>query len=138
MEMMPQQVGVGVKFAAELLAMGLRMTLHLDNRFIIIGIDTINAYDEIKRAAVLEAHERHIFFKRRVPFWRAKLGPSSKLCAGKEHMEHDEGLVHGSPISLSGFSFTIDGVVKKADEKLVDVGDYARFGMDDGASGDRV
>ena len=28
-EMMPQQVGVGVKFAAELLAMGLRMVLHL-------------------------------------------------------------------------------------------------------------
>ncbi len=28
-ELTPQQVGVGVKFAAELLAMGLRMVLHL-------------------------------------------------------------------------------------------------------------
>ena len=27
-EMLPQQVGVGVKYAAELLVMGLRMTLH--------------------------------------------------------------------------------------------------------------
>ena len=35
----------------------------------------INAYTEIKIAAVLEAHERHIFFKRMVPFCRAKLGP---------------------------------------------------------------
>jgi hypothetical protein len=68
MEMMPQQVGVGVKFVAELLAMGLRMTLHLNGRFIIIGIDKINAYNEIKRAAVLKAHERHIFLKRMVPF----------------------------------------------------------------------
>jgi len=42
-EMMPQQVGFGVKFAAELLAMGLRMALHLNGRFIIIGKDMINA-----------------------------------------------------------------------------------------------
>ena len=47
-------------------------------------------------------------------------------------MEHDEGLVQGSPISSSGFSFTIDGVVKKAGEKLAAVGGCPRFGMDDG------
>jgi hypothetical protein len=47
-------------------------------------------------------------------------------------MEYDEGLVQGSPISSSWFSFTIDGVVKKADEKLANVGGCARFGMDDG------
>jgi len=47
-------------------------------------------------------------------------------------MEHDEGSVQGSPISSSGFSFTIDGVVKKADEKLAAVGGCAIFGMDDG------
>ncbi len=35
-EMLSQQVRVGVKFAAELLAMGLKMTLHLHVRFIII------------------------------------------------------------------------------------------------------
>jgi len=49
MEMMPQQVGVGVKFAAELLAMGLRMALHMNGRFIIIGIDMINAYKSRER-----------------------------------------------------------------------------------------
>ena len=38
-ELMPQQVGVGVKFAAELLAMGLRMTLHVHGTFILISID---------------------------------------------------------------------------------------------------
>ena len=60
-EIMPQQVGVGVKFVAELLAMGLRMTLHLHGGFIIISIDMINAYNEIKRAAVLDAHMRHAY-----------------------------------------------------------------------------
>ena len=47
-------------------------------------------------------------------------------------MEHDEELVQGSPISSSGFSSIIDGVVKNADEKLAAVGGCARFGMDDG------
>ena len=52
-EMMPQHVGVGVKFAAELLAMGLRMALHLRGGFILINIDIINAYNEIKRSLML-------------------------------------------------------------------------------------
>ena len=67
-EIMPQQVGVGVKFTAELLAMGLRMTLHLHRGFIIIGIDMVNAYNEINRAAVMDAHSRHIYLRRMVPF----------------------------------------------------------------------
>ena len=65
---MPQQVGVGVEFAAELLAMGLRMTLHLHRGFIIISIDMVNAYNEIKRAAVMDIHIRHIYLRRMIPF----------------------------------------------------------------------
>ena len=98
-EMMPKQVGVGVKFKAELLAMGLRMTLHLHKGFIIINIDIVNAYNEIKRAAVMDAHSRHIYLRRMVPFLRAKLTPTSKLWACRDNMEHHEGLVQDSPIS---------------------------------------
>jgi hypothetical protein len=47
-------------------------------------------------------------------------------------MEHNEGLVQGFPISSSSFSFTIDGVVKRADERLAAMGGCARFAMDDG------
>ncbi len=47
-------------------------------------------------------------------------------------MEHHEGLVQGSPISSSGFSFTIHNHVKEADRKLTEHGGCARFGMDDG------
>ncbi len=82
-EMMPHQVGVGVKFAAELLAMGLKMVLHLKGGFILISIDIVNAYNEIKRAAVVDAHMRKTHFVRWVPYWRAKLGPSSKLWAAR-------------------------------------------------------
>ncbi len=48
--MMPQQLGVGVKYAAELMSMGLRITLSLHAGYIIIIIDLKNAFDEIKRA----------------------------------------------------------------------------------------
>ena len=67
-EMMSQHVGVGVKFAAEVLAMGLRMVLHLREGYILINIDIINAYNEIKRAAVMEAHMRRTHFVKWVPY----------------------------------------------------------------------
>ena len=100
---MPQHVGVGVKFAAELLAMGLRMVLHLRGCFILISIDIINAYNEIKRAAVVASHMRKTHFVRWVPNWRSKLGQTSRLWAGQDFMEHHEGLVQGSLISSFGF-----------------------------------
>ena len=62
--MMPQQVRVGVKFMVELLAMGLRILLRLRGGFIMININIINAYIEIKRAAVVGAHMRHTHFVR--------------------------------------------------------------------------
>ncbi len=92
-------MGVGVKFAAELLAMGLKMVLHLRGDFILISIDIVDAYNEIKRAAVVEAHMRHPNLRKWVPYWTAKLGPTSKLLAGEDFMEHHEGLVQGSPLS---------------------------------------
>jgi hypothetical protein len=99
--MMPHQVGVGVKFAAEMLAMGLRMVLHLHGGFILLSIDIVNAYNEIKRATVVRAQVRHTHFVKWVPYWRSKLGPTSKLWAGEDYMEHHEGLVQVSPISSS-------------------------------------
>jgi hypothetical protein len=40
---MPQQLGAGVKFAAELMIMGLCMTLHKNHEFILFVIDFKNA-----------------------------------------------------------------------------------------------
>ncbi len=53
-EMMPRHVGVGVKFAAELPAMGLRMVFHLHEGFIIVSIDIINAYRKKERNPLQE------------------------------------------------------------------------------------
>ena len=131
-EMMPQQLGVGVKFAAELLFMGLRMTLHKRPDFIIVGVDISNAFCEIMRANVIERHMRHDRLCGMVPYWRAKLGPVAKLWACKDTMEYQEELQQGSPTSSSGFFYTIHEKIKKADRRLVEYGGCARFGMDDG------
>jgi len=58
-EMMPQQLGVGVKFAAVLLVTGLRMTLHTKPDFIIVGVDISNAFCEVIRVSVIERHMQH-------------------------------------------------------------------------------
>jgi hypothetical protein len=42
-ELLPHQLGVGVKFAAELMTMGIRMTLHIRPDHIMISIDLKNA-----------------------------------------------------------------------------------------------
>ena len=75
---------------------------------------------------------RRTHFVKWVPYWRSRLGPTSKLWAGVDYMEHHEGLFQGFPISSSGFSFTIHDRVKEADMRLVELGGCARFGMDDG------
>ena len=58
-EMRPQQLGVGVKLAVELLTMGIRMTLHVKGDHIIISIDLRNAYNAMCRSAVLERNRGH-------------------------------------------------------------------------------
>ena len=54
--MMPQQLGKGVKYAAELLVMGLRMTFHRNEDFITLSVDISNAFCEVMRASVVERH----------------------------------------------------------------------------------
>jgi hypothetical protein len=87
-EMMPQHLWVGVKFAAELLIMGLWMTLHTRPDFIIVGVDISNAYCEIMRASVIERHMQHNMLCGMVPYWRAKLGPVANMWAGNNTMEY--------------------------------------------------
>ena len=60
------------------------------------------------------------------------MGHTALLWAGKDTMEYNEGLVHGSPTSSSGLSYTIHEDAKRADVRLVECGGCARFGMDDG------
>ncbi len=58
-ELLPQQIGVGVKFAAKLLAMDIRINLHVKPDHILIGIDLKNAYNAISKAARNERHRGH-------------------------------------------------------------------------------
>ena len=77
--MLPHQLGVGVKYAAELLVMGLRMTLYRNKDFIILNVDISNAYCEIMRASVVERHMDNEKMRGMVQYRRAKLGSNAKL-----------------------------------------------------------
>ena len=129
---MPQQLGVGVNFAAELLVMGLGMIINMNKDFILISMDIVNAFCEVMRASVIERHMEHDKFRGMVPYRRAKLGPTTNLWAWDGSMEYSEGLVEGSPTSSSGFSYTIHEIVKKANRRLVECGGCSRFGMHTG------
>jgi hypothetical protein len=91
--MLPQHLGVGVKYAAELLVMGMGMTLHRSEDFIILGMDISNASCEVTRDNAVERHMESERMRGMVPYWRAKLGPYSKLWAGEDNMDYMEGLV---------------------------------------------
>jgi hypothetical protein len=67
-ELMPQLVGVGLNFAAKLLAMGLRMTLHVHNTFVRIIIDLKNAYNAMRRSSMCETHIQHDRLRRIVSY----------------------------------------------------------------------
>ena len=95
-------------------------------------MDISNAYCEVTRASVMERHTESEQMRGMVPYWRAKLGPNSRLWAGEDSMEYMEGLVHGSPTSLSGISYTVHDKVKEADMMMAECGGCARFGMYDG------
>jgi hypothetical protein len=131
-ELIPQQVGVRVKFAAELLAMGLRMTLHVHETFVLISIDLTNAYNAMKRATVFEAHLMHDKLRRSDPYRRAESGPHSPVWACAEEFWGEDGLNQGTPSSSSGFSWTIHGRVRQTNERLHAYGGCARFGINDG------
>jgi hypothetical protein len=96
-DLLPQQLGVGVKFAAELLAMGIRMTLHGKPDGILITIDMENAYNAIWSEAVIERDRGHRMPKCTVPYWRAKLGPRSPIWADYNTLYGHDGPQHGSP-----------------------------------------
>jgi hypothetical protein len=123
---------VGVKFAAELLAMGIKMTLHIMPDHILVSIDIKNAYNTMRRAAILERHRVHMTKRRAITLRRAKLGPRSHIWSKDSTLRGDGGLHQGSPTSGPAFAFTIHTFVKEADRKLEATGGYVRFGMDDG------
>ena len=58
---------MGVKFVAEILAMGIRMTLHIRPDHILIGIHLRYAYNSRWREAIMERHRGHKTLRNTVP-----------------------------------------------------------------------
>jgi hypothetical protein len=99
-KLLPHQLGVGVNFAAELLAMGIRMTLYIKGDRILISIDLRNAYNAMWRAAVVERHGGHMTLRRALPNKRAKLGPRAPIWAEEETIWETMDYNMGLPLQL--------------------------------------
>ncbi len=56
-------------------------------------MDISNAYCEVKRVSVGKRLMGSEKMRGMVPYRRAKLGPNSKLWAGRDNMDYMEGLV---------------------------------------------
>jgi hypothetical protein len=91
-ELLQKQLRVRVKFAAELLAMGIIMILHVTPSNILISIDLKNAYKANWKAAIIERHQSHRTLKRTVPYWRANWRLRSPIWAKDITLWGDDGL----------------------------------------------
>ena len=121
-KLMPQPLGVGVKSVAKLLIMRMRMAMHMNPNFVLVGIDLETAYKKIRRVARLRQHLGHRRLRGLVPRLRWKLGPRSPMWAKDNVIYAEEGLLKGGPISSSAFSCTIHLAVVEADARLTTAG----------------
>ena len=78
--------------AAELLAMGIKMMLHIRPDQIFISIELKNAYNAMWRATILGMQKGHMTLRMAVPYRRAKLGPRSAIWAEDFTLWGDDGL----------------------------------------------
>ena len=127
--LMLQQFSIEIKFAADLMIMGLCMTMHVHVDFIMNNMDMENA---IWRAVVLRCHLLHGRLKHLVSYLRAKLGPRAPMWGKDSTLMHGEDLLQGVPIFYFAFSFTIHSAVVEVDAELSARGGCARIGMEDG------
>jgi hypothetical protein len=136
----PRQVSVGVSGGISILYHGLRLLLEVHPDFLVVRIDLRNAYNESRRAQVLQRMAAVPGVASLVPLMHAMYGPAgiivlpdgSRLFAGSDRGDFEEGLPQGSPESSLAFCVLIQEAVQELHEALAGGGGGATFIMDDG------
>ena len=136
----PRQVSVGVSSGISILYHGLRLLLEVHPDFLVVRIDLRNAYNESRRAQVLQRMAAVPGVASLVPLMHAMYGPAgiivlpdgSRLFAGSDRGDFEEGLPQGSPESSLAFCVLIQEAVQELHEALAGGGGGATFIMDDG------
>ena len=128
----PHQLLVGVRMGDSKLVHGVRLLLEHRPTYAALHIDLRNAYNLVRRSAVLARHAAQPKLRHLVPWLRSELGPCSILRAGDTWLDSDEGVQQGWPLSSAAFCVAIQPEVMALDAELSAHGGCARFGADDG------
>jgi hypothetical protein len=108
---MPTQLGVGVKGGCEALIHAARHFLtHKSQDQALIKIDFANAFNSVRRDAVLEAVAQHR--PDLLEFVLAAYGTPSILWVGDSHIMSAEGVQQGDPLGPLLFCLALDGPLK--------------------------
>ena len=115
------------------LVFSVRMLAEERKDFVVVKIDMKNAFNEISRAAVIEALEADESLCHLAWHAATVLAPSSGLETGGNRWGGSaEGTAQGDPLSAPFFNVAWHKHVRNLNRTLNDHGGMARFGMDDG------
>ena len=115
--LMPRQLGVGVKGGAEALAHAARRYLaSMEPACILVKLDFTNAFNTIRRDAVLEAVARHV--PDLLPFASSAYGSASDLHLGVV-LESAEGVQQGDPLGPLLFCLALADPLSKLNADFI-------------------
>ena len=131
----PQQLAVGVPDGDGILVHGIRLLMEkLGPDAVVVHLDVQNAYNALRRLALLQRHQQVPDLADLMPTLVAALGSEAPLVVdGRvDLVTSAEGIQQGSPLSTPDFCVAIHPEVKAADAELSAKGGAVRFYADDG------
>ena len=115
------------------LVFSVRMLLEDRKDFVAVKIDMRNAFNEVSRAAIVEALEEEPTLQHLAWLAAVVLAPSTGLeSGGKKWGRSAEGTAQGDPLSAPFFNVAWHRYVRELNATLMSSGGLARFSMDDG------
>ena len=130
----PQQLAVGVPNGDGILVHGIRLLMEqLGDDAVAVHLDVRNAYNTLRRLAILRRHQQIPDLADVMPTLAAPGSETSLVVDGSVGLVSSaEGIQQGSPLSTPDFCVSIHPEVVEADAALSAKGGAVRFYADDG------
>jgi len=131
----PRQLGFGVSGGAEAAVRAARRFLdNMQPGKLFITIDFRNAFNTLRRDAILEAIEKH--FPELLPYTTSTMGSSSDIQFGELVISSEEGAQQGDPLGPLYFCLVFKELVESLESELVlgyldDVGNSTEIVLQD-------
>ena len=138
----PQQVAVGVQGGLSILVHGVRALMQQSPGLVCVKLDLRNAFNEVERAALVEAVYSYPELRDLVPLMVKTYAPETTAVMGRgcealfegERGDVSQGGPQGNPLMGAAFCLAIHPYVRRLHDRLTreGVGGAAMFDMDDG------